>query len=293
MDRDHRSHPSLSAPPSHHRDAPAQSSKRTRAAPWPLAFLFRLRMLRAAPRHSNRSGAPLPGARYRYPEPVTGPAAPLPLPGTRYRYPVPVTGPTAMAPRPPPELQELQELSTELGRVMLSERSTALLRQGLELQARGSTGVLAAQEGAARMDTELRATEQAVAQVLLSREAALQRGRRRLQDLRQELRSRREESGSLRESNGALARELAELREQQRQQEEEREREEEGLVSMQYLLHLFHKLSLISWDSEAKPWHVKGIHFGPSIAQPLDIDGRHHSQCFISDYLWSLIPHQW
>uniref|UniRef100_A0A8B9FUT3 Uncharacterized protein n=1 Tax=Amazona collaria TaxID=241587 RepID=A0A8B9FUT3_9PSIT len=52
-------------------------------------------------------------------------------------------------------------------------------------------------------------------------------------------------------------------------------------------------LSRISWDSEAKPWHIKGIHFGPPIAQPVDIDSRHHSHCFISDYLWSLIPHEW
>ncbi|KAM8987267.1 kinetochore protein Spc24 [Ara ararauna] len=107
-------------------------------------------MLRAAPRSSNRSGA--------------------------------------MVPRPLQELQELEELSAELGKLLLSERAAALLRQSLELQARGDSGLLAAQAGATRMDT---------------------------------------------------------------------------------------------------------VHFGPPIAQPVDIDSRNHSHCFISDYLWSLIPHEW
>ncbi|XP_061212529.1 kinetochore protein Spc24 [Neopsephotus bourkii] len=198
-----------------------------------------------------------------------------------------------MVARPLQELQELEELSAELGKLMLSERAAALLRQGLELQARGDSGVLAAQAGATRMDTELRAAEQAVAQALLGREAAVQRGRQRLRELQEELRRQREALDGIRDGNGALSRELRELRGRRREREEEEEKEEEGLRCTQYLLHLYHKLSRISWDSEAKPWHVKGIHFGPAIAQPLDLDGRLHSHCFITDYLWSLVPSQW
>ncbi|KAM4643787.1 kinetochore protein Spc24 [Amazona ochrocephala] len=218
-----------------------------------------------------------------------------------------------MVARPLQELEELQELSAELGKLLLSERAAALLRQGLELQARGDSGLLAAQAGATRMDTELRAAEESVARDLVAREAAVQRRRQQLRDLREELRREREELGSIRDGNGyplggvlgpppplsslhcrtALHRELEELWARKQELKEEEEKAEEGLISSQYLLHLYHKLSRISWDSEAKPWHIKGIHFGPPIAQPVDIDSRHHSHCFISDYLWSLIPHEW
>uniref|UniRef100_A0A8B9FU02 Kinetochore protein Spc24 n=1 Tax=Amazona collaria TaxID=241587 RepID=A0A8B9FU02_9PSIT len=116
------------------------------------------------------------------------------------------------------------------------------------------------------LPAELRAAEESVARDLVAREAAVQRRRQQLRDLREELRREREELGSIRDGNG---------------------------YPLGYLLHLYHKLSRISWDSEAKPWHIKGIHFGPPIAQPVDIDSRHHSHCFISDYLWSLIPHEW
>ncbi|KAM9514254.1 kinetochore protein Spc24 [Guaruba guarouba] len=256
-------------------------------------------MLRAAPRSSNRSGA--------------------------------------MVPRPLQELQELEELSAELGKLLLSERAAALLRQSLELQARGDSGLLAAQAGATRMDTELRAAEESVARDLVAREAAVQRRRQQLWELREELRREREALGSIRDCNGyplgslhwglwglgspllgviwfgphpigsygpppplsslhcrtALHRELEELQARKQELKEDEEKAEEGLISLQYLLHLYQKLSRISWDSEAKPWHVKGIHFGPPIAQPVDIDSRNHSHCFISDYLWSLIPHEW
>ncbi|XP_030331118.1 kinetochore protein Spc24 [Strigops habroptila] len=198
-----------------------------------------------------------------------------------------------MAGRPLQELEELEELSEELGKLLLSGRAAALLRQGLELQARGDNGLLAAQAEATRLDTELRAAEETVARALVAREAAVQRGRQRLRELRDELRRAREALGSLRDSNGALRRELEELKVQQQQLEEDNKKDEDGVISLEYIIHLYHKLSHISWDHEAEPWHIKGVHFGPPIAQPIDIDGRRHSRCFISDYLWSLIPSEW
>ncbi|NXD88955.1 SPC24 protein, partial [Halcyon senegalensis] len=60
-----------------------------------------------------------------------------------------------------------------------------------------------------------------------------------------------------------------------------------------YVTQLYYQLSRIDWDYEAEPTHVKGIHYGPDIAQPIDIDSGLHSRCFVSDYLWSLVPTRW
>lgn len=96
------------------------------------------------------------------------------------------------------------------------------------------------------------------------------------------------------------------------------------------MTQLYYKISRIDWDYEAKPAQIKGsecppptspftlpyfqppppcfqppltpcsslrpppkVHYGPDIAQPIDIDGSRHSRCFISDYLWSLVPTAW
>ncbi|KAM6038296.1 kinetochore protein Spc24 [Chlamydotis macqueenii] len=89
-------------------------------------------------------------------------------------------------------------------------------------------------------------------------------------------------------------RQLEELREQRRWLEQDLERgEEEAVPSATYVTQLYYKISRIDWDYEAEPAQIKGIHYGPDIAQPIDIDGSRHSRCFISDYLWSLVPTAW
>ncbi|NXY52431.1 SPC24 protein, partial [Ceuthmochares aereus] len=60
-----------------------------------------------------------------------------------------------------------------------------------------------------------------------------------------------------------------------------------------YVTQLYYKISRIDWDYEADPTRIKGIHYGPDIAQPIDIDSSAHSRCFLSDYLWSLVPTEW
>uniref|UniRef100_A0A663F6A8 Uncharacterized protein n=1 Tax=Aquila chrysaetos chrysaetos TaxID=223781 RepID=A0A663F6A8_AQUCH len=59
------------------------------------------------------------------------------------------------------------------------------------------------------------------------------------------------------------------------------EREEDTVPSTTYVTQLYYKISRIDWDYEAEP-----SHYGPDIAQPIDIDGSRHSRCFVSDYLW-------
>ncbi|KAI6060845.1 kinetochore protein Spc24 [Aix galericulata] len=170
-------------------------------------------------------------------------------------------------------LQELEEVSKELLKVLLEDWAGARLRRSLDKRRRAEDKLLATQAAAAQMGTELAAAEEAVARSLLERQQELQRGRRRLRELEEE--------------------ELEELRGQSRRLEEGGEQEAEAVPSAAYVTQLYYKISRIDWDYEAEPAQIKGIHYGPDIAQPIDIDGRQHSRCFVSDYLWSLVPTAW
>ncbi|XP_049666827.1 kinetochore protein Spc24 [Accipiter gentilis] len=190
-------------------------------------------------------------------------------------------------------MEELEEVSKELLKVLLSDWADNLLRRSLDKRSQMDDKLLASQATAAQLVRELGAAEETVAKTLLDRESELQRLLRRLQDLEEELVRAREAGASLQASNSALRRELEELREESRRLEEDTEREEDMVPSTTYVTQLYYKISRIDWDYEAKPAQIKGIHYGPDIAQPIDIDGSRHSRCFISDYLWSLVPTAW
>ncbi|NXK48941.1 SPC24 protein, partial [Chauna torquata] len=116
----------------------------------------------------------------------------------------------------------------------------------------------------------------------------------------------------------ALRQELEELRGQSRQLEEDGDREDEVVPSAAYVTQLYYKISRIDWDYEAEPARIKGsecpprpqrvrdvpcppvtpfispqVHYGHDIAQPIDIGRGRPSRCFVSDYLWSLVPTAW
>ncbi|KAK1342752.1 hypothetical protein QTO34_015518 [Cnephaeus nilssonii] len=60
-----------------------------------------------------------------------------------------------------------------------------------------------------------------------------------------------------------------------------------------YVAQLYHRISKIEWDYECEPGMIKGIHRGPSVAQPIHLDSTQLSKKFISDYLWSLVDTEW
>uniref|UniRef100_A0A8C0GA66 Kinetochore protein Spc24 n=1 Tax=Chelonoidis abingdonii TaxID=106734 RepID=A0A8C0GA66_CHEAB len=74
-----------------------------------------------------------------------------------------------------------------------------------------------------------------------------------------------------------------------------RAREDDGLTAAfhSYIAQLYYKISRIDWDYECEHPHIKGIHHGPAIAQPISLDSSQLSQCFVSDYLWSLVDTAW
>lgn len=190
-------------------------------------------------------------------------------------------------------LCELEEVSKELLKVLLEDWAGARLRRSLEKRSRAEDRLLAAQSSAAHLVTQLTAVEEATARSLLEREEELQSCRRRRRELQEEMERVREATESLRATNCALRQELEELRERSRRLQEDGEREDDGVPSAAYVTQLYYKISRIDWDYEVEPARIKGIHYGPDIAQPINMDSSHHSRCFISDYLWSLVPTAW
>ncbi|XP_075594177.1 kinetochore protein Spc24 [Balearica regulorum gibbericeps] len=226
-------------------------------------------MRRAAPPPPGSNG----GAR--------APTPPGPVPGEQ--------APTMLSKR----MQELEEVSKELLKVLLSDWADNLLRRSLDKRTRMDKKLLLSQATATQLVKELSTAEETVAQNLLERESQLQRSLRRLRDLEEELVQAWEADASLQTRISALRQELEELREESRRLEEDTEREDDAVPSAAYVTQLYYKISRIDWDYEAEPAQIKGIHYGPDIAQPIDIDSSRHSRCFVSDYLWSLVPTAW
>ncbi|XP_066196517.1 kinetochore protein Spc24, partial [Sylvia atricapilla] len=91
-----------------------------------------------------------------------------------------------------------------------------------------------------------------------------------------------------------LRRAKEELQQQLKQLEEEEEEEEkQDLHPDVYVAQLYYEISRIDLDYSAEPGRIRGIHYGPDIAVPLDVDTGAHSRTFISDLLWGMVPTQW
>lgn len=188
---------------------------------------------------------------------------------------------------------ELRELSQELLKVLLGDWAGTRLRRCLDKRGRAEQRLLAANSGAAAIANELAALEEGVARTLLELQEELQRCRHRRMELQEETEVAQEAAASARASNSALRQELEELREQRQRLQEDGEKEDDGVPAAAYVTQLYYKISRIDWDYEAEPTLIKGIHYGPDIAQPINMDSSHHSSSFIADYLWSLVPTAW
>ncbi|XP_032167441.1 kinetochore protein Spc24 isoform X2 [Mustela lutreola] len=144
---------------------------------------------------------------------------------------------------------------------------------------------------------EILAMEEEVAQSLLDAKERAHQGGVELQQLQEELQKAGEEDACVKASLHQLTRELEELKEIEAGLErQEREVDEDTTVTIPsavYVAQLYHRISKIEWDYESEAGMVKGIHHGPSVAQPLHLDSTQLSKKFISDYLWSLVDTDW
>ncbi|NP_001181751.2 kinetochore protein Spc24 [Macaca mulatta] len=93
-----------------------------------------------------------------------------------------------------------------------------------------------------------------------------------------------------------VAQNLLNAKEQADLERQEKEVDEDTTVTIPsavYVAQLYHQISKIEWDYECEPGMIKGIHHGPSVAQPIHLDSTQLSRKFISDYLWSMVDTEW
>ncbi|KAM4754569.1 kinetochore protein Spc24 [Cyanocitta cristata] len=188
-------------------------------------------------------------------------------------------------------LEELEELSQELLRELRSGCTEELLRRGLERRERMETRLLETQSKARDIAKDLAEAEAKVLQRFQEVQADVQRLRGRSRELDTELEQARGMLSGAKDKTQALRLELEELQEQLRQLEEDKE--DPSIPPDVYMAQVYYEISRIDWDCSAGPGRIRGIHYGPDIAVPLDMDEAQHSRTFISDYLWGLVPTEW
>ncbi|XP_067416708.1 kinetochore protein Spc24 [Emydura macquarii macquarii] len=191
------------------------------------------------------------------------------------------------------QMQEMEEVSKELLKVLAAGGAGNLLKRSLDKQEKMFDKLLDTQLTTAQLVKDLLATEEKVAQELLDREEEMQKSLQKVQALEEALRRASDEDTRLRAGSTAARRELEELRAEIGRVEDDVEDDSSVITSAAYVAQLYYKISRIDWDYECEPPQIKGIHHGPAIAQPIAIDGSQHSKCFISDYLWSLVDTAW
>uniref|UniRef100_A0A8C4LAR4 Kinetochore protein Spc24 n=1 Tax=Equus asinus asinus TaxID=83772 RepID=A0A8C4LAR4_EQUAS len=197
--------------------------------------------------------------------------------------------------------RDMEEVSQGLLSLLGANRAEAQHRRLLGRHEQVVERLLETQDGAEQRLREILAAEKEVAQGLLDAKEQAQRGGTELQQLEAELQKASEEDSRLKASLlypfPRLTRELEELRDIEADLErQERDVDEDTTVTIPsavYVAQLYHRISKIEWDYECEPGMVKGIHHGPSVAQPLHLDGTQLSKKFVSDYLWSLVDTEW
>ncbi|XP_066063823.1 kinetochore protein Spc24 isoform X2 [Chamaea fasciata] len=186
----------------------------------------------------------------------------------------------------PPEKRGKMELS--------SGCIEELLQRSLERRERLDTALLETLRRARDMDKELCDTEARLSQRLLQAQAEAQRLRDRSRELDTELDTAQQALSTAREKTPALRQTQQELQQQLEQlRKEEQEEEEQDVHPDVYVAQLYYEISRIDLDFSAEPGCIRGVHYGPEIAVPLELDTREHSHTFVSDYLWGMVPTTW
>uniref|UniRef100_A0A8D0QB62 Kinetochore protein Spc24 n=1 Tax=Sus scrofa TaxID=9823 RepID=A0A8D0QB62_PIG len=192
--------------------------------------------------------------------------------------------------------RDMEEVSQGLLSLLGANRAEAQQRRLLGRHEQMVERLLETQDGAEQRLREILTLEKEVAQSLLDAKEQAQQGGTQLQQLEAELQRASEEDTQLKASL-LYPLELKELKDIEADLErQEREIDEDTTVTIPsavYVAQLYRRISKIEWDYECEPGMIKGIHHGPSIAQPIHLDSTQLSKKFISDYLWSLVDTEW
>ncbi|XP_049731776.1 kinetochore protein Spc24 [Elephas maximus indicus] len=193
--------------------------------------------------------------------------------------------------------RDMEELSQGLLSLLGANRADAQQRRLLGQHEQVVERMLEVQDSAERLLREILSTEKEVAQSLVDSKEKAHQGGAELQQLEAELQKASEEDTRLKATLFQLTSELEGLKEMEADlQRQEREVDEDTTVTIPsavYVAQLYHRISKIEWDYECEPGMIKGIHHGPSVAQPIHLDSTQLSKKFISDHLWSLVDTKW
>ncbi|XP_078242726.1 kinetochore protein Spc24 isoform X1 [Pogona vitticeps] len=209
------------------------------------------------------------------------------------------------------QLQNMEKVSKDLLKLMAGGKATEMLKDNLAKQEQMIDKMLETQKTTKQLIRELMTTEENVAQKLSDREEELKASLQKLQKIEAELHQAREDEATLKTRTkypsmavyGAkssihwgyteLRKELEALKEEIRQQERNEAEEADSSTTAKYRVHLYYLICHIDWDYSCEPTVIKGTHYGPDIAQAINLDSSQHSRCFISDFLWSLVNTSW
>nr|KAF6402560.1 SPC24 component of NDC80 kinetochore complex [Rousettus aegyptiacus] len=193
--------------------------------------------------------------------------------------------------------RDMEELSQGLLSLLSANHAAAQQRRLLGRHGQIMERLLETQNGAEQQLREILETEKEVAQSLLDAKEQVQQVGTELQQIEAELHKASEEDAHLKANLLYPFPELEDLKEIQADLEKrERDVDEDTTVTIpaaMYVAQLYHRISKIEWDYECEPGMIKGIHHGPSVAQPIHLDSTQLSKKFISDYLWSLVDMKW
>ncbi|KAH0628729.1 hypothetical protein JD844_010190 [Phrynosoma platyrhinos] len=204
-------------------------------------------------------------------------------------------------------VQDMEKVSKELLKLMAEGKAAAKLKDNLSKQEQMIDKLLDTQKTTKQLIKELMATEEKAAQKLYDREQELKASLQKLQKIEDELLQANEKDATLRNStkypsinkvplltrHTELKKELEALKEEIRQQERNAAENVDASMSATYLVHLYYQICHIDWDYSCEPSVIKGTHYGPDIAQSINLDSNQHSRCFISDHLWNLVNTSW
>ncbi|XP_066109445.1 kinetochore protein Spc24 isoform X1 [Saccopteryx bilineata] len=189
--------------------------------------------------------------------------------------------------------RDMEELCQGLLSLLGANHAEAQQRRLLRRYGQMTERLLETQDGAERQLQEILDAEKDVAQSLLDAKEQACQGVAELQQIEAKLQKASEEDTHLKASLLQLTRELEDLKEIEADLEKrEKEVDEDTTVTIPaatYVAQLYHRISKIEWDYECEPGMIKGIHGGPSVAQPIHLDSTQLSKKFVSDYLWSLV----
>uniref|UniRef100_G1PEP5 Kinetochore protein Spc24 n=1 Tax=Myotis lucifugus TaxID=59463 RepID=G1PEP5_MYOLU len=193
--------------------------------------------------------------------------------------------------------RDMEELCQGLLSLLGANHAAAQQRRLLGRYGQMLERLLETQDGAEQQLREILKAEKEVAQSLLDAKEQASQGGAELQQIEARLQKASEEDTHLKASLLYLTRELEDLKEVEADLEkQEKEVDDDTTVTIpaaMYVAQLYHRISKIEWDYECEPGLIKGIHRGPSVAQPIHLDSTQLSKKFISDYLWSLVDTEW